>query len=66
MRAVLLLYVLLLTVGHVLWPWLRELDLVGLPGDSMFTVDGRGIHLSFTSALIPTAILSSVWVLLNR
>ena len=66
MRPVFLLYLLILTLGHVLWPWLRDLDLIGLPGDSLLTVEGHRVYLAFTSALIPTAVLSGVWVLLDR
>lgn len=56
----------LLVAGSMLWPWLREMGLAGLPGD--VTVDWQGVelHLPIATAALIAAALTGVWRLLDR
>jgi len=66
MRPWLLFFALLLAVGSLLWPWLREIGLARLPGDVTVAWQGVELHLPIATAALITAIWASVWRLLDR
>jgi hypothetical protein len=55
----------LLLIGAILWPWLRQLGLLYLPGDVMLDFQGARIYLPFTTSMLIGAVISMVWWLLN-
>jgi hypothetical protein len=55
----------LLLIGAILWPWLRQLGLLYLPGDLMVDFQGARIYLPFTTSMLIGAVISMVWWLLN-
>lgn len=61
-----ILFLALLAVGTYLWPWLREIGLLGLPGDLTTVVQGYRLHLPMGTALLISAVISGVWRMLDR
>ncbi|HEX5080215.1 MAG TPA: DUF2905 family protein [Geminicoccaceae bacterium] len=59
------LFLVLLSVGTYLWPWLRELGLARLPGDTITFIQGYRLHLPIGTALLITAVISGVWRMLD-
>lgn len=62
----LILFVVLLTLGSLLWPSLRELGLAHLPGDVVLDWRGYRAQLPIATALIVSCIVEMVWRLLER
>jgi hypothetical protein len=60
------LFLVLLTTGAYLWPWLRELGLARLPGDLTAVVEGYQLHLPIGTALLISVVILGVWRLLDR
>ena len=61
-----ILFLVLLVVGSALWPWLRELGLAWLPGDTTLDWQGYRFHLPVTTALLISLVVAGVWRLLDR
>lgn len=55
----------LLLIGAILWPWLRQLGLLDLPGDVMLEFQGARIYLPFATSMLIGGVISMVWWLLN-
>jgi uncharacterized membrane-anchored protein len=62
----LILFAVLLAIGSLLWPWLRELGLAHLPGDVVLDWRGYRAQLPIATALIISSIVETVWRLLDR
>jgi Protein of unknown function (DUF2905) len=60
-----ILFLVVLAIGTCLWPWLRELGLAGLPGDTSAVVQGSRLHLPIGTALLISSVVSVVWWMLN-
>jgi hypothetical protein len=61
-----ILFLMVLAAGIYLFPWLRELGLVALPGDLTTMVQGHRVHLPIGTALLISAVIIGVWRLLDR
>jgi hypothetical protein len=59
------LFLVILAAGAYLWPWLREIGLFGLPGDTVTDLQGYRLHLPIGTALLISAAISGVWWLLD-
>lgn len=66
MKRTAFLFLVLLALGTYLWPWLREIGLVTVPGDLSAVVQGYRLHLPIGTALLISAVVSGVWRLLDR
>jgi hypothetical protein len=63
----LLTFGVLVAVGSLVWPWLRQLGLGGLPGDMLVDfVPGFKFHLPITTSLLISAVIAGAWSLLDR
>jgi hypothetical protein len=58
-------FVVILTVGTYLWPWLRELGLAHLPGDVMADIQGYRFHLPIGTSLLITGAIAGAWWMLE-
>jgi hypothetical protein len=57
----------LVVLGSLLWPWLRQLGLARLPGDmAVDFIPGISLHLPITTALLISGVVAGVWALLSR
>lgn len=65
LRRSLLLYLVLLLLGNMLWPYLRQMGLARLPGDATVVFQGDTFHLPFMTSLIIASVISLVWRLLD-
>jgi hypothetical protein len=58
---------MLIVLGTMLWPWLRELGLARLPGDMVVDfIPGISFHLPITTSLLISGVIAGVWALLDR
>jgi hypothetical protein len=55
-----------LVVAGLLWPWLKKMHLLHLPGDIVIDRPGFKFFLPFTTTLIVSAVLSIVAWLIRR
>jgi hypothetical protein len=55
-----------LVVAGLLWPWLKKMHLLHLPGDIVIDRPGFKLFLPFTTMLIVSAVLSIVAWLIRR
>jgi hypothetical protein len=63
----LLTFGVLVAVGSLVWPWLRQLGLGSLPGDMLVDfVPGFKFHLPITTSLLISAVIAGAWSLLDR
>ena len=57
----------LVVAGSLLWPWLHQLGLRGLPGDmAVDLVPGFNFHLPITTSLLLSALIAGAWRLFDR
>jgi hypothetical protein len=59
------LFLIILAVGSFLWPWLREIGLMGLPGDVMTEFQGYRLHLPISTALLISGAMYGAWRMLQ-
>ena len=57
---------MLVLIGGLLWPWLRQIGLARLPGDLELDVGLHTLHLPIATALLISAVVAGVWRLLDR
>lgn len=62
----LMVFCALLVFGALLWPTLRKLGLLGLPGDVELVAYGHAFHLPIATALLISLAVAGVWRLLDR
>jgi hypothetical protein len=55
-----------LVIAGLLWPWLKKMHLLHLPGDIVIDRPGFKFFLPFTTMLIVSAVLSIVAWLIRR
>jgi hypothetical protein len=55
-----------LVIAGLLWPWLKKMHLLHLPGDIIIDRPGFKFFLPFTTMLIVSAVLSIVAWLIRR
>ena len=59
-------FCVLVLIGGLLWPWLRQIGLARLPGDLELDVGLHTLHLPLATALLISAVVAGVWRLLDR
>ena len=65
MKRAVLLFVGIAVLGAILWPGLREIGLVGFPGDLVTEIRGYRVHVPLGLALLITAAIHGAWRLLE-
>jgi hypothetical protein len=65
MGRALTLFILVVMVGTLLWPGLREIGLNGLPGDIVATVRGYRVHVPLGLSLVVSFAIYAAWRLLE-
>lgn len=65
MKRTALLFLVILSIATYLWPWLRELGLLGLPGDVMTDIRGYRLHLPISTSLLITSAIVGAWRMLE-
>lgn len=59
------LFLVFLAITTYLWPYLRELGLVGLPGDLVTQIQGYRLHLPIATSLLISGAISGAWWMLQ-
>jgi hypothetical protein len=55
----------LVIIGSLFWPYLRELGIARLPGDMVFDLQGHRLNLPLATSLVVSGVVAAVWRLLE-
>lgn len=65
MKRSVILFLVILALATYLWPWLREIGLVRLPGNVVTEVRGYRLHVPLGLSLLISAAISGAWWMLD-
>jgi Protein of unknown function (DUF2905) len=60
-----ILFLVILALATYLWPWLREIGLLGLPGNVVAEIRGHRLHVPLGLSLLISAAISGTWWMLH-